>query len=62
MDRSTPQQPEQLIVELPKEPVAQQQPTLPAWRTPTITRIDIKRTLDSAGSGNDGPVHTATAP
>ncbi len=48
MDRSTPQQPEQTLVELSKDSTAEQL-VLPAWHAPTITCIDIKRTMNSAG-------------
>lgn len=49
----TPQQPEELDAELQNEtPV--EQTALPEWHTPVITRIDVKRTLNSPGSQQDG--------
>ncbi len=48
MDTLTSQQPKRLIAEPPNNPTAEQ-PALPAWHAPTITCIDIKRTMNSAG-------------
>lgn len=53
MNPSTPQQLDRLIAEPPKEPIAQEQPASPFWHKPTITRIDIKRTMIHTGSTAD---------
>lgn len=52
MNTLTPQQPEQHIFELPKDSTTEQ-PMLSIWHKPTITRIDIKRTMNGGGSHAD---------
>ncbi|MBI5715334.1 MAG: hypothetical protein HZC38_18205 [Chloroflexi bacterium] len=52
MDTLIPQQPENPIAELPKDSTAEQL-TLPTWHKPIIIRIDIKRTMNTTGSGGD---------
>ena len=49
MNTSTLQQPDHITTELPQEPITQEQSTFPPWHKPTITRIDIKHTMNSAG-------------
>ncbi len=52
MDTLTLQQSKQPITELPNESTAEQSALL-TWHKPTITRIDIKRTMNHIGSGSD---------
>ncbi len=58
MNTLIPQQPEQQIFELPKDSTAEQSMLL-AWHKPTITRIDIMRTLTKPGPYADGTAPTS---
>ena len=55
MEKSAFQEPEQPIDETIEET------SLPAWRTPTIIRIAIKRTMLFGGSFSDGPTGTVVS-
>ncbi|TRZ84078.1 hypothetical protein D4R89_13910 [bacterium] len=55
MDTKVQIQPTDLTTDAPEvnaKHAAQSAPK-PAWHAPVVTRIDIKRTMDYKGSGND---------
>ena len=47
---------EQLALQNSEQPIIEivEETTLPAWHTPTMTRIDIKQTFSGSGAAIDG--------